>query len=184
MLLLLLLLMMITCACLYGGEDEINNSAASSVRARQCSHNKHTVGDFQILDVLLHATQRLPDKMNVRLASSLTAQNLRLILLLLLFYQHSSGCFVSLQFLPSLPGILKDYLRELPEPLFTKCLYQMLVDALTVMLPDDPQGNAKLMFSILDCLPKVNRVSTAFTTTTRHTGGSSVLPTFITAKDT
>ncbi|KAK8729606.1 hypothetical protein OTU49_008561, partial [Cherax quadricarinatus] len=56
-------------------------------------------------------------------------------------------------------GILKDYLRELPEPLFTKCLYQMLVDALTVMLPDDPQGNAKLMFSILDCLPKVNRMT-------------------------
>ncbi|XP_071544863.1 rho GTPase-activating protein 100F isoform X4 [Panulirus ornatus] len=59
-------------------------------------------------------------------------------------------------------GILKDYLRELPEPLFTKCLYQMLVDALTVMLPDDPQGNAKLMFSILDCLPKVNRQITLF----------------------
>ncbi|XP_042866805.1 rho GTPase-activating protein 100F-like isoform X6 [Penaeus japonicus] len=56
-------------------------------------------------------------------------------------------------------GILKDYLRELPEPLFTKCLYQMLVDALTVMLPDDPEGNAKLMFSILDCLPKVNRMT-------------------------
>ncbi|KAK4318192.1 hypothetical protein Pmani_010799 [Petrolisthes manimaculis] len=55
--------------------------------------------------------------------------------------------------------ILKDYLRELPEPIFTKCLYQMLVDALTVMLPDDPQGNAKLMFSILDCLPKVNRMT-------------------------
>ncbi|KAK3866504.1 hypothetical protein Pcinc_027966 [Petrolisthes cinctipes] len=35
----------------------------------------------------------------------------------------------------------------------------MLVDALTVMLPDDPQGNAKLMFSILDCLPKVNRTA-------------------------
>ncbi|KAA0197911.1 hypothetical protein HAZT_HAZT006161 [Hyalella azteca] len=31
-------------------------------------------------------------------------------------------------------GILKDYLRELPEPLFTKCLYQMLVDALTITL--------------------------------------------------
>ena len=55
-------------------------------------------------------------------------------------------------------GVLKDYLRELPEPLFTKCLYQMMVDALSVCLPDDPEGNAKLMFSILDCLPKVNRV--------------------------
>ncbi|XP_031776722.1 rho GTPase-activating protein 100F isoform X3 [Nasonia vitripennis] len=54
-------------------------------------------------------------------------------------------------------GVLKDYLRELPEPLFTKCLYQMMVDALGVCLPDDPQGNAKLMFSILDCLPTVNK---------------------------
>ncbi|XP_034945998.1 rho GTPase-activating protein 100F isoform X2 [Chelonus insularis] len=54
-------------------------------------------------------------------------------------------------------GVLKDYLRELPEPLFTKCLYQMMVDALAVCLPDDPQGNAKLMFSILDCLPAVNK---------------------------
>lgn len=56
-------------------------------------------------------------------------------------------------------GVLKDYLRELPEPLFTKCLYQMMVDALGVCLPDDPEGNAKLMFSILDCLPRYNRVS-------------------------
>lgn len=56
-------------------------------------------------------------------------------------------------------GVLKDYLRELPEPLFTKCLYQMMVDALGVCLPDDPEGNAKLMFSILDCLPRTNRVS-------------------------
>ncbi|KAJ8946829.1 hypothetical protein NQ318_002109, partial [Aromia moschata] len=56
-------------------------------------------------------------------------------------------------------GVLKDYLRELPEPLFTKCLYQMMVDALGVCLPDDPEGNAKLMFSILDCLPRINRAS-------------------------
>ncbi|XP_039296189.1 rho GTPase-activating protein 100F isoform X2 [Nilaparvata lugens] len=56
-------------------------------------------------------------------------------------------------------GVLKDYLRELPEPLFTKCLYQMLVDALSVCLPDDPEGNAKLMFSILDCLPRINRAT-------------------------
>jgi hypothetical protein len=38
----------------------------------------------------------------------------------------------------------------------------MLVDALAVCLPDDPEGNAKLMFSILECLPKGNRVYTNF----------------------
>ncbi|CAH1112773.1 unnamed protein product [Psylliodes chrysocephalus] len=59
-------------------------------------------------------------------------------------------------------GVLKDYLRELPEPLFTKCLYQMMVDALSVCLPDDPEGNAKLMFSILDCLPRINRATLIF----------------------
>ena len=57
-----------------------------------------------------------------------------------------------------LTGLLKEYLRELPEPVFSNCLYQMLVDAMGVFLPDDPDGNAKLVFSILDCLPKANRV--------------------------
>ena len=47
-------------------------------------------------------------------------------------------------------GLLKDYLRELPEPLFTKALFDMLDDGLSVCLPDDPQRNAKLMFSILE----------------------------------
>ena len=56
-------------------------------------------------------------------------------------------------------GLLKEYLRELPEPVFSNCLYQMLVDAMGVFLPDDPDGNAKLVFSILDCLPKANRVN-------------------------
>ncbi|KAK8759813.1 hypothetical protein V5799_028920, partial [Amblyomma americanum] len=59
-------------------------------------------------------------------------------------------------------SLLKDYLRELPEPLFTKGLFDMLVDGLSVCLPDDPDGNAKLMFSILDCLPKVNRCTALF----------------------
>lgn len=29
---------------------------------------------------------------------------------------------------------------------------------IAVCLPDDPEGNAKLMLSILDCLPRANRV--------------------------
>ncbi|XP_055927921.1 rho GTPase-activating protein 100F-like isoform X1 [Argiope bruennichi] len=59
-------------------------------------------------------------------------------------------------------SVLKDYLRELPEPLFTKGLFDMLVDGFSVCLPDDPEGNAKLMFSILDCLPKVNRCTVLY----------------------
>jgi hypothetical protein len=54
-------------------------------------------------------------------------------------------------------GVLKDFLRELPEPLFTNALYQMLLDALSVRLPGDPDSSAKLMLSILDCLPKPNQ---------------------------
>ncbi|GFO18093.1 rho GTPase-activating protein 100f-like [Plakobranchus ocellatus] len=54
-------------------------------------------------------------------------------------------------------GVLKDYLRELPEPLFTNALYQMLVDALSVRMPCDPEGSAKLMLSILECLPSANQ---------------------------
>ncbi|XP_071041965.1 rho GTPase-activating protein 100F [Parasteatoda tepidariorum] len=53
-------------------------------------------------------------------------------------------------------SLLKDYLRELPEPLLSRSLYDMLVDGLSVCLPDDPDGSAKLMFSILECLPKAN----------------------------
>ena len=54
--------------------------------------------------------------------------------------------------------LLKDYLRELPNPLCTSSLYQMLMDALCVQVPDDEVGNAQLMFSILDCLSTVNQV--------------------------
>jgi len=56
--------------------------------------------------------------------------------------------------------LLKDYLRELPDPLCTSSLYQMLIDALSVRASDDDVGNAQLLFSILDCLPTVNQVNT------------------------
>lgn len=59
-------------------------------------------------------------------------------------------------------GVLKDYLRELPEPLFTNALYQMLLDALSVRLPSDPEGSAKLMLSILECLPTANQVKNSY----------------------
>lgn len=78
------------------------------------------------------------------------------------FERNSRAVELSPEHVPDInviTGVLKDYLRELPEPLFTRCLFQMTVDALGVCLPDDPEGNAKLMLSILDCLPRANRVS-------------------------
>ncbi|KOB77807.1 putative rho-gtpase-activating protein [Operophtera brumata] len=59
-------------------------------------------------------------------------------------------------------GLLKDYLRELPQPLFSRCLYQMTVDALGVCLPDDREGNARLMASIVECLPRAARATLVF----------------------
>ena len=55
--------------------------------------------------------------------------------------------------------MLKDFLRELPEPVFTNVIFHMLLDALNVRLPEDPAGSAKLMLSVLECLPKPNQVS-------------------------
>lgn len=57
---------------------------------------------------------------------------------------------------------MKDYLRELPQPLFNKAMFDMMDDGMSVCVPDDPNGNAKLMFSILECLDKVSRVSVSF----------------------
>ncbi|XP_023942294.1 rho GTPase-activating protein 100F isoform X1 [Bicyclus anynana] len=59
-------------------------------------------------------------------------------------------------------GVLKDYLTELPQPLFSRCLYQMTVDALGVCLPDDKEGNARLMASIVECLPRTARATLVF----------------------
>ncbi|VEL10761.1 unnamed protein product [Protopolystoma xenopodis] len=56
-------------------------------------------------------------------------------------------------------AVLKDFLRELPEPLFTNALYPMIYDAVQVTLPGDAQNGAKLMLNILDCLPAVNQLS-------------------------
>jgi hypothetical protein len=83
------------------------------------------------------------------------------------FERNSRAVELSPEHVPDInviTGVLKDYLRELPEPLFTRCLFQMTVDALGVCLPDDPEGNAKLMLSILDCLPRANRVGSRLLT--------------------
>ncbi|ESO12058.1 hypothetical protein HELRODRAFT_152150, partial [Helobdella robusta] len=59
-------------------------------------------------------------------------------------------------------GVLKDFFRELPEPLCSNSLYEMLLDALSVQMPGDIEGNTQLMLGILECLPRVNQDTLAF----------------------
>ncbi|VDP51521.1 unnamed protein product [Soboliphyme baturini] len=57
-----------------------------------------------------------------------------------------------------LTSLVKDWLCALPEPLISPCTYQMLIDASKVCLPNDREGNARLIFGVLDCLTNVNKV--------------------------
>jgi len=67
----------------------------------------------------------------------------------------------------SAAGVLKDFFRELPEPLLTNGLYQMLLDAMAVQIADDPHGNAVIMLGIIDCLPTIHQVYQSTSCTTK-----------------
>lgn len=60
---------------------------------------------------------------------------------------------------PVSAGILKDYLRELPTPLITQPLYQVVLEAMAQGPPSRVHPNPEGTRSLLNCLPEVERVS-------------------------
>lgn len=64
------------------------------------------------------------------------------------------------------PGVLKDYLRELPSSLITKQLYEAVLETM-VKQPlritssgcENDLSDCEYTASLLDCLPEVERVS-------------------------
>jgi hypothetical protein len=54
----------------------------------------------------------------------------------------------------ALSGLLKLYLRELPEALFTDKLYPQLVDAMALA---DPDAKERCMVALRNSLPEPNR---------------------------
>lgn len=55
--------------------------------------------------------------------------------------------------------LVKDFLRELPEPLIPLQIHAMLRDVAAVAPPNDISSSRDLVFRVLDCLPPNTRVS-------------------------
>ncbi|XP_051529547.1 rho GTPase-activating protein SYDE2-like isoform X2 [Myxocyprinus asiaticus] len=62
-------------------------------------------------------------------------------------------------------GILKDYLRELPSPLITRTLYEVVLDAMTVRPAcrnDNDAQRSQNTVALLQCLPEAERATLCF----------------------
>ncbi|XP_002739707.1 rho GTPase-activating protein 100F-like [Saccoglossus kowalevskii] len=80
------------------------------------------------------------------------------------FDQNSASVNISAEICPDInviTGCLKDYLRELPEPLFTNSLCQKLMEIL--MAPEaDPKASAELVLKLMSDLPQANQDTLEF----------------------
>ncbi|XP_071375381.1 rho GTPase-activating protein SYDE1, partial [Centroberyx affinis] len=83
------------------------------------------------------------------------------------FERNSSAVCLSEDLYPDInviTGILKDYLRELPSPLITRTLYQVVLEAMTLRPPPAPPATpdpplAQTTVGLLACLPAPERAT-------------------------
>uniref|UniRef100_A0A3B5L2Q6 Rho GTPase-activating protein SYDE1 n=1 Tax=Xiphophorus couchianus TaxID=32473 RepID=A0A3B5L2Q6_9TELE len=80
------------------------------------------------------------------------------------FEKNSSAVCLSEDRYPDvnvITGVLKDYLRELPSPLITRTLYQVVLEAMTLRPPletPDPEA-AQCTVRLLSCLPEPEKAT-------------------------
>lgn len=75
-----------------------------------------------------------------------------------IFVDENLDCFLILW-----SGILKDYLRELPSPLITRTLYEVVLEAMMVRPAcrnDSDAQRSQNTVALLQCLPEPERVIT------------------------
>ncbi|XP_075758228.1 rho GTPase-activating protein SYDE1 isoform X2 [Pelodiscus sinensis] len=80
------------------------------------------------------------------------------------FERDSAAVMLSEQLYPDInviTGILKDYLRELPTPLITKTLYQVVLEAMGQRPAQDilSRQDAEETVALLDCLPDIEKAT-------------------------
>ncbi|XP_067400693.1 rho GTPase-activating protein SYDE1 isoform X2 [Emydura macquarii macquarii] len=80
------------------------------------------------------------------------------------FERDSAAVMLSEQLYPDInviTGILKDYLRELPTPLITKTLYQVVLEAMAQRPPQDvlSRQETEATVALLDCLPEIEKAT-------------------------
>ncbi|TRY86891.1 hypothetical protein DNTS_009016 [Danionella cerebrum] len=84
------------------------------------------------------------------------------------FERNSAAVTLSEELYPDvnvITGILKDYLRELPSPLITRTLYEVVLDAMTVRPTNRSDAEAQRSqdtVSLLQCLPEPERATLSF----------------------
>lgn len=88
-------------------------------------------------------------------------------LLLLNIYSRFQFIHFFMQFHVCSPGVLKDYLRELPYPLITKHLYEAVLESMATRPLrmgasgcENEQADSEHTVSLLDSLPEVEKVRT------------------------